>query len=95
MLSAISASKENQKKKNRSLFSTEWIKLKPKISHFFGPGTWTKTKWFFIAEFERAAKIRKIYRFLISFLVPELQRFEDEFSDQKVPEKAVEINQNQ
>ena len=30
--------------------------------------------FFFIAEFERAAKIRKIavYRFLISFLVPEL-----------------------
>ena len=31
-------------------------------------------KCFFIAEFERAAKIRKIavYRFLISLLVPEL-----------------------
>ena len=31
-------------------------------------------KWFFIAEFERAAKIRKIaiYRFLISLPVPEL-----------------------
>ena len=30
--------------------------------------------FFFISEFERAAKIRKIavYRFLISFLVPEL-----------------------
>ena len=30
--------------------------------------------FFFIPEFERAAKIRKIavYRFLISFLVPEL-----------------------
>ena len=30
----------------------------------------------FIAEFERAAKIRKIavYRFLISLLVPELQK---------------------
>ena len=30
--------------------------------------------FFFIAEFERAAKIRKIavYRFLISLLVPEL-----------------------
>ena len=41
-----------------------------------------KCKWngVFIAEFERAAKIRKIavYRFLISLLVPELQRFEDE-----------------
>ena len=35
---------------------------------------------FFIPEFERAAKIRKIavYRFLISFLVPELKRFNDE-----------------
>ena len=33
--------------------------------------------FFFIAEFERAAEIRKIavYRFLISLLVPELQRF--------------------
>ena len=32
--------------------------------------------FFFIAEFERAAKIRKIafYRFLISFLVPERKR---------------------
>ena len=31
-------------------------------------------KWFFIAEFERVAKIRKmaVYHFLISFLVPEL-----------------------
>ena len=36
--------------------------------------------FFFIAEFERAAKIRKIavYRFLISLLVPELQRFKEE-----------------
>ena len=36
--------------------------------------------FFFIPEFERAAKIRKIavYRFLISFLVPELLRFKDE-----------------
>ena len=34
----------------------------------------------FIAEFERAAKIRKIavYRFLISLLVLELERFKDE-----------------
>ena len=34
---------------------------------------------FFVAEFERAAKIRKIavYRSLISLLVPELQRFKD------------------
>ena len=47
-------------------------------------------KCFFIVEFERAAKIRKnaIYRFLISLLVPVV-------SDQKVPEKAVEISQNQ
>ena len=31
-------------------------------------------KWFFIAEFERVGKIRKmaVYHFLISFLVPEL-----------------------
>ena len=31
-------------------------------------------KFFFVAEFERAAKIRKnaVYRFLISLLVPEL-----------------------
>ena len=37
-------------------------------------------KCFFIAEFERAAKIRKIkvYRFLISLLVPELQQFKEE-----------------
>ena len=37
-------------------------------------------KNFFIAEFEKAEKIRKIavYRFLISLLVPELKRFEDE-----------------
>ena len=35
--------------------------------------------FFFIAEFESAAKVRKIavYR-LISLLVPELQRFKDE-----------------
>ena len=35
---------------------------------------------FFIAEFERAAEIRKIavYRFLTSLLVPELQRFKEE-----------------
>ena len=44
-----------------------------------------QTKFFFIAEFERTAKIRKIavYRFLIIFPVP------------KVAKKAVEINQNQ
>ena len=37
-------------------------------------------KYFLIAEFERVAKIRKIavYRFLISVLVPELQRLKDE-----------------
>ena len=37
-------------------------------------------KCFFIAEFERVAKIRKIavYRFLISLLVPELCMFKDE-----------------
>ena len=37
-------------------------------------------KWFFIAEFERSEKIRKIavYRFLISFLAPELQQFKEE-----------------
>ena len=36
--------------------------------------------FFLIAEFERAAKVRKIaiYRFLISLLLPELQRFKDE-----------------
>ena len=36
--------------------------------------------FFSIAEFERAAKVRKIavYRFLISLLVPELQQFRDE-----------------
>ena len=36
--------------------------------------------FFFIPELERAAKIRKIavYRFLISPLVPELERFEEE-----------------
>ena len=36
-------------------------------------------KCFFIAEYERATEIRKIavYRFSISLLVPELQRFED------------------
>ena len=35
---------------------------------------------FFIAAFERAAKIKKIalYCFLISFLVPELQQFKEE-----------------
>ena len=37
-------------------------------------------KCFFISEFERAAKIRKIAvdRFLISLLVTELKRFKDE-----------------
>ena len=36
--------------------------------------------FFFIAEFERAAKSRKnaVYRFLISLLVPELERFKGE-----------------
>ena len=40
---------------------------------------------FFIAEFERTAKIRKItvYRFLISLLVPELQRFKEERNQSK------------
>ena len=28
--------------KSGSLLSTKWIKRTPKISHFFGPGTWTK-----------------------------------------------------
>ena len=27
--------------KNMSLLSTKWVKLTPKISHFFGSGTWT------------------------------------------------------
>ena len=36
MLSTISASKNNN---NRSLLSTKWVKVTPKISHFFGPGT--------------------------------------------------------
>ena len=48
---------------------------------------------FFIAVFERAAKIRKIavYRYLIALLVPELQRFTRRrvVSDQKV---AKQIN---
>ena len=36
--------------------------------------------FFFIAEFDRAVKIRKIaiYHFLISFLVPGIYRFKDE-----------------
>ena len=45
---------------------------------------------FFIVEFERAANIRKIavHRFLISLLLPELQRFKDEwFQIQKCPKK--------
>ena len=45
---------------------------------------------FFIDEFENIAKIRKIvvYRFLISFLVPELQRFkEEEYHSKKCPRK--------
>ena len=49
--------------------------------------------FFFITELERVAKLRKIavYCFLIS-----LQSYEGlKISDQKVPEKAVEINQNQ
>ena len=25
-----------------SLLSTKWVKLTPEISHFFGPGTWTR-----------------------------------------------------
>ena len=54
-------------------------------------------KCFFIAEFERAAKIRKIavYRFLISLLVPELKRFKDEFQIKKWSEtlsKSIKIN---
>ena len=36
MLSTISVSR-----KTRSLLSTKWVKLTSKISHFFGPGTWT------------------------------------------------------
>ena len=57
-----------------------------------------KEKCYFIAEFGRVAKIRKIavYRFLISPLVPELQQFKKRVVlEQKVVKKAVEINQNQ
>ena len=55
-----------------------------------------KCKWnvFFIVEFERAAKIRKIavYRFLISLLVPELQRFKRRvISDQKWPRNESKL----
>ena len=45
---------------------------------------------FFIAEFERAAKIRKIA--VLPFLNISSS---STVSDQKVPEKAVEINRNQ
>ena len=27
-------------RRNRSVLSTKWVKLSPKISHFFGPDTW-------------------------------------------------------
>ena len=52
---------------------------------------------FFIAEFERAAKVRKIavYRFLISLLVPELLGYKEEQFQIKVAKKAVKIKQNQ
>ena len=45
----------------------------------------------FIAEFERAAEIRKIavYRFLISFLVPELEQFKDEQFQTKTWSKTL------
>ena len=50
--------------------------------------------FFFIAEFERAAKIRKIavYCLLISRLVPKLQRFKEEEIQIK---RGQKINQNQ
>ena len=53
---------------------------------------------FFIPEFERAAKIRKIavYRFLISLLVPEQKRFkEEQIQIKKWNKNSDEINQNQ
>ena len=54
--------------------------------------------FFFIPEFEREAKIRKIavYRFLISLLVPELQRFKEEQFQiknwSKTLTKSIKIN---
>ena len=54
---------------------------------------------FFIPEFERTAKLRKIavYRFSISLLVPEIQRFEEEFQIKKWAKqlsKSIKINKN-
>ena len=50
------------------------VKIPEGIFISFCFGLKVQMKCFFIAEFERAAKIRKIavYRFLTSFLVPEL-----------------------
>ena len=47
--------------------------------------------FFFVAEFERAAKIRKIavYRFLITLLAQELQRFKEMSSSDKKCQKKV------
>ena len=52
---------DNSKTSQEQIFPCQSIKVQMKC-------------FFFIPEFERAAKIRKIavYRFLISFLVPEL-----------------------
>ena len=46
--------------------------------------------FFFVPEFERVAKIRKIalYRFLISLLVPELQGFKGEYFQIKSARKS-------
>ena len=54
-------------------------------------------KCLFIAEFERAAKIRKIavYRFLISLLVQSYKGLKMSSFRSKSARKAVEINQNQ
>ena len=71
MLSTISASR-----KNRSLFSIKWVKLTPKISHFFGPGTWTNYLWrafvISISRIHQAVVFASFHFFLLHLIVSRL-----------------------
>ena len=62
---------------NMTCLNLQNVICRSHLSPKFAPKTYGSVKvqmTFFIAEFERAAKIKKIavYRFLISLLVPEL-----------------------
>ena len=76
-----------EKKKLHPNLSTKASKLNNEV----------QMKCFFLAEFERAAKIRKIavYRFLISLLDPEYNGLKISSFRSKVVRNSFEMNQNQ